>query len=160
MKTNHYGVSVDSEIPVTGVFQNNSAEWLHEDSFNGVDLAWEEHIAECSNEEHDDCFHQDGQSEFLIGYRKNEEGLYEPDPEAEYSAIVGEIYTQVLRSDWIIRCSLCSPCYPGQGDADTPGYFLAYALPPDVMGNVNPKLKERIYEGRTKCQPGQIWDGK
>ena len=55
--------------------------------------------------------------------------LYET---SEYSLIVGETYTQVVWSKQTKRCTLCSPCYPGQGDLDTPGDFLSYDLPPEA----------------------------
>lgn len=39
---------------------------------------------------------------------------------------------QVLWSKFAMMAHYCSPCYPGQGDLDTPGdAYLAYCLPPD-----------------------------
>jgi hypothetical protein len=155
---NHYGIAVDSEVPTTGVFQNNHTEWLMEDAFEGIDLDYQDHLSFCEEEDHDDCY-LESSSNYLIGFKETElsdlDAWYawetpnlklalKPDPEAEYSAIVGEIDTQVVASKWLIRCAPCSPCYPGQGDADTPGDFLAYSLPPDVVGDGKPE-KERIF---------------
>ena len=39
--TNHYGVTVNSEEPVTCVFQNNHVEYLFDDMYNTVDLDYE-----------------------------------------------------------------------------------------------------------------------
>ena len=73
----------------------------------------------------------------LIGdWEKDKDGLWDAtkDGEKGFSAIVGEIYTQVVWSKWTKRVALCSPCYPGQGDLDTPGDWLAFDLPPDMYG--------------------------
>jgi hypothetical protein len=43
----HYGVTIDTSKPVTGVVCNNSVEFLVEEFTCGVDLAWEEHCKEC-----------------------------------------------------------------------------------------------------------------
>jgi hypothetical protein len=131
---NHYGIFVDSEMPTTGVIHNLTTEWLIEEvMYNGINLDFEEHCQECENEYHDDCWIDTGQETYLVGtWKKNESGLYEPDKTGEYSAIVGEIYTQVVWSRHTKHCALYSPCYPGQADLDTPGEFLAYDLPPDL----------------------------
>lgn len=152
MVTNHWGKWVDSEIPTTGVFQTNICEFVYEDAFNGVDLSWEEHLKSHDDvEDHEDCYTNESPN-YLIGYRKDSQGLYEPDPEAEYSAIVrGENnVTQVTASKWVIRCALCSPCYPGQGNGDSEGDYLAFAIPPDVVGDTCPELKARIFKYEPK----------
>lgn len=150
MLRNHYGITIDSGKPITGVFQNNYLEWLDNDLDNSDDLSWYTHLDECSGNEtgdHDHCYYSDGSETRLIGFTSTNteenswywfpnQGIgFFPDPDAEYSAIVGEVYTQVVASKWRIKCALCSPCYPGQGDANTPGDFLAYSLPPDVIGD-------------------------
>lgn len=72
-------------------------------------------------------------------WKKNEEGQYEPDKSGEYSAIYNGDYNtvQVVRSKFAIRCAICSPCYPNQGDVDTPpgkyGDVYAFCLPQDIM---------------------------
>jgi len=136
---NHWGIWVDSEDPITGVLSNNSAvQFIADELYNGIDLDYESHL---NDPEHilngDDCYCQDmwdcGDSTWLIGqWLKDSEGLYYPDPEGEYAAIVGEIYTQVVFSNNLKRCALCSPCYPGQGDLDSEGEFLTYDLPKDA----------------------------
>lgn len=135
MLINHYGVKVDSERPVTGVILSRSPDWLLESAQDqGVCPSWEEHTAECAEEDHEFC--EVEESWHLVGFRKDpNDEKYEPDPKAEYSAIVGETYTQVVRSTWTSRCALCSPCFPGQGDLDSEGEFLAYTLPPDLWGD-------------------------
>jgi len=135
MIKNHWGHTVDSEVPTTGVLNSTDAEFLYEDAIyhGGIDINFEEHCKECKNEYHDDCW-MDDKPTYLIGFKKNEEGDYVLDEKAEYSAIVGQQETQVLRSGYVSRVTLCSPCFPGQGDLDTPGEFLAFTLPPEVFG--------------------------
>lgn len=187
MKTNHYGHTVDSEVPITGVVTNNKLSHFFDDLICSASLSdlelldqylekrWariqsiaETHVGEiCTgkieeirelldeieNPEMDVC---NETSEFIPGFCKTEDknkawywfdmldyGM-KPDPDAEYSAIVGEVYTQVVRSKWAIRCALCSPCYPGQGDVETVGEFLAYTLPPDVYEDDDP-IRNRIF---------------
>jgi|GEM_PF-2055409 len=137
MRTIHWGIAVDSEIPITGVTDINAPEWLHEDIDYGIYLDYEEHVRECGKEFHDDCYDPDGGTTYLIGYKKDVKGDYVPDPNAEYSAIVngGMNTVQVTRSKWVSRAALCSPCYPGQGDLNNSGEYLTYALPPDVWGS-------------------------
>jgi len=136
---NHYGILVDSSVPVTGVVHNLTPEWLFDEiAYGSIDMGWEAHISECENEEHDDCYCDVGSSTYLVGdWRKNSDGLWGPveDGEKGFAAIVGEIYTQVVYSKWTQRCVLCSPCYPGQGDLGNPGEFLAYDLPPELYGH-------------------------
>lgn len=159
MKTNHYGVRVDSEVPVVGVVLNTEPEFLFDDLMGGIDVDWEEYMANCeSGEDKEDVDWESGTT--IIGYvespMKPELVMYTyplaigaggkafvPDPNAEYQAIVSEVYAQVLWSRYVQRCPLCSPCYPGQGDLDskveeayayTSG-FTTYSLPPDVWGS-------------------------
>ena len=148
MERNHYGITVNSDIPVTGVFSMHNLEWICDDMDKGIDEEYEAHVRECPNEEHDDCFgDSDGSGTTLIGFVYNEETkLYDEDPTAEYSAIVSDTYVQVTKSSYGIRCELCSPCYPGQGDGDTEGDYLAYSIPPEVVGEQDAELKARIFE--------------
>lgn len=134
----HYGVSIDTDKPTTGVLANNKVEWLGDELMDGIDLAWEEHLKECKEDEHDRCG-PDQQGDILIGtWKKDEAGLYEPDQTGEYAAIVRETVTQVIWSRHTDRGALCSPCYPGQVDLDTPGQYLAYTLPPSIRGEEEP----------------------
>ena len=57
---------------------------------------------------------------------------FTPNKETEYSAILGEIYAQVIRSKYYSLCADCSPCYPGQGDLNTKGYTPSYQLSPET----------------------------
>ena len=159
MKTNHWGITVDSEIIITGVVSNNTPEWLNEEICNGINLQYEDYIASAEGTEGqdhesytDDQDHESYEADpelehdfmeyesqpsdtILIGaWIKGPDGKYEPDPEGEYSAICGEVYTQIVQSKFTKRTALCSPCYPGQGDLDTPGDWLAYDLPADIYG--------------------------
>lgn len=150
----------------TGVVQANYLEWIWDDACDGVDLQWKEFI--CDNDEEtvenidmweqgdaligfQECAHDDDEAWF--GH-KGEYGSfgYKPDPEAEYSAIYrSDSYVlQVVRSQWIRLSPFCSPCYPNQGDLDSPpeaagggvswtlsnqhGPVWAYTVPPDLVG--------------------------
>ena len=142
MITNHWGKWVDSESPVTGVVSNNTPEWLMDELYDSIDLDYESFESEIEN---DDSLDEDekqnalesyesmGDSTLLIGdWVKDENGLYEPDKTGEYSAIMRESVTQIVWSKFTKRGALCSPCYPGQVDLDTPGEYMAYDLPPDM----------------------------
>ena len=143
---NHYGVLLDLNTPTTGVYSNNQIEFLMDELYDGINLTFEEwfedHIITCENCQNDEyCdeleFYESYNDTYLIGsWIKNKYNLYEPDKSGEYSAIVGEIYTQVIWSKYFGRGALCSPCYPGQVDVDTPGDFIYYALPPDIIGDL------------------------
>jgi len=159
MIRNHYGITVDSEKPVTGVFTNNRIEFLADEIIGpAIDLSFEYYLEEIYPEEPEDYIDLDT-SEYLIGFvetkiktwywfKKRKIG-YMPDEKAEYSAIIRESTTQVVQSKWFIRGALCSPCYPGQVDADSSGEFLAYSFPPDVIGE-DMKNYKIFKEGREK----------
>lgn len=137
MNTKHYGITVSSEVPITGVLDTTAPEWwLEEINQHGIDTDFEEHLKECNKEFHDDCYFNDCPS-YIVGYKKDEKGDFVPDIKAESSAIVNgnQNTTQVTRSKWVSRVILCSPCYPGQGDLDNSGEYLAYNLPP-VSGEI------------------------
>lgn len=46
-------------------------------------------------------------------------------------------YMMVLKSDTIVRCQFCSPCYPGAGNLDIPmdDGIETYGLPIEYFGN-------------------------
>lgn len=135
--TNHWGVWVDSEVPIVGVANSSDIDW---DFLEERCLTCEAIIEEADREateagEELECLdiECDGSHTKILGdWREAADGKLEPDPEGEYAIVVGEIYAQVLFSKTTKRCALCSPCYPGQGDLDTPGEFLTYALPEGV----------------------------
>ena len=137
--TNHYGVWVISDDPITGVESNNLIFWLGEELGNGIDLSWEQHVNECEEcklgEDCDIADMWEYSGDTLIGnWIKDKDGLWTHDPEGEYAAICGEIYTQVIYSKHTRRCALCSPCFPGQGDIGSIGEFLTYVMPPELVG--------------------------
>ena len=138
MMTIHNEVKVFSEVPITGVVDTTAPEWLMEEiDAHGIDLGFEEHCKECTKEFHDDCYDSGDGTTHLLGYKKDTKGDYVPDLDAEFSAIVNgnENITQITHSKWVSRTALCSPRYPGQGDLDNSGEYLAYTLPPSIWGN-------------------------
>ena len=136
MIKDHYGITVDSNTPITGVIANNDVEYLNDEIYAGIDLDYEEFLKSNPDNQSVESW-ESYNSTYIIGsWIKNEDGTYSPDKTKEYAAIVSEVYTQVVYSKYTRRCQLCSPCYPGQGDLDSEGKFLTYCLPDDLMGKV------------------------
>ena len=149
--TNHYGIWVGSEQPTTGVIRNNEPEWFHDEICykEAVNLTYQEALEEYSANpdeylqydiESEDDFNESyenmGQDTILVGgWTQDNDGMWEPDPSAEYSAIVGETYAQIVHSLYIERAALCSPCYPGQADIGSEGEYRCFTLPLDVWGD-------------------------
>lgn len=80
--------------------------------------------------------------EKLIGdWKKDEEGgLYVPDENGEFAAIVTSSTfncVQVVWSKWTTNVrAMCSPCFPGQADLDSgEGNIMAYTLPDCLLAN-------------------------
>jgi len=140
MEYNHYGIVVDSEVPIIGVILANVPEWLQKDLLSSmtIDVAYEEHLETCPLDDHCDC--EVSSDCYLIGFDIIDQGEYTIDTDAEYSAIVGDTYCFIHASKWVQKCALCSPCFPGQGDLDSTGEFLAYTLPPEVWGDNKPEV--------------------
>ncbi len=92
-------------------------------------------FAEEHKTNNDDIGLEIAQGDLLIGsWKINEKGEYEPDENGEYAALWrGESgYIQVVWSKYHKQCHKCSPCFPLQGDLDTPGDdYTAYTLPPE-----------------------------
>ena len=145
---NHYGKYVFSDTPVTGVISNNTPEFLMEELNDSIDL---DYIEFESSIENDDSLDDDekanalemyesmGDNTLLIGdWIQDDDGKYDYNPDGEYAAIMRESVTQVVYSKFTRRGALCSPCYPGQVDLDSPGEFLAYDLPRDLYGDSYP----------------------
>jgi hypothetical protein len=188
--TNHYGHTVNSEVPVTGVFQNNHVTYLFDIMEESIDLDYEytadeftrDKVQEITNildgynhtkdyqnlqelvEELQERYALDYYSgtQWLLGFKRTDDpdlawywlstlgyGYY-PDPNAECCAIIGEVYTQVVDSEYVLRGDLCSPCYPGQVDADSEGFYLGYSLPPDYFDEDDPIVK-RIRRREDDC---------
>lgn len=138
------GVTVDwGDLPLT--LRRYLVEWVDSDA----ELTpTEEEIAEW-REEYNEC--DQPPATYLVGaWRQDEEGLYEPDDltdDKEFSAIVSydSMTAQVVRSKWVRAGALCSPCYPGQVDLDTPGDYLGFDFPQWVYGEMgrNPQAQSQ-----------------
>ena len=148
--TNHWGVWVGSEQPTTGVIHNNEPEWFHDEICykEAVNLTYQEALAEYSanpdeyleygiesEDDFNDRYESMGDTILVGGWAQDENGLWEPDLDSEYSAIVGEIYAQIVHSLYVERAALCSPCYPGQADNGSPGEYRAYTFPLSIWGD-------------------------
>ena len=175
MELTHYGVHIDSEIPIVGVVTNHEPEFLIEEVNQGVDIDWVEYEADCEFrgieiDDPDWC-----QGTTIVGFvespmrpelvlKHNHLAIevagkaYVADPDAEYQAICGEVYTQILSSRYVQRCALCSPCYPGQGDLDSPvgeryrhhNGFMTFTLPPSVWGERKDWRLVSLYDPNTR----------
>jgi len=162
---NHYGFYVDSEVPTTGVYSTNSINWEYLD--NDICLDCEtayrdiEEIQDCpeceylldvdgdcqacgwSKQKEFDYIECDGAHEKLVGdWKRDEEGIYFHDENGEFAGILREFTIQVIWSKTTARGNLCSPCFPGQVDADSTGNFLYFSLP-DYL----------IYKDEKPCEP-------
>jgi len=125
---------------ITGVHSGNDIEW-YEDIDDGIYLDYEEHLKECKEyKEHGYCDCEIESSTILFpsdGWIKGNDGLYDINPNSEYSAIFNTGYNtiQVIHSKYRIYSGFCSPCYPNQLDVDSGGNNKAYMLPPDMLRN-------------------------
>lgn len=79
---------------------------------------------------------------YIVGaWRQDENGKYEPGDltdDQEFAAIVrcDSMIAQVVKSKWVRAGALCSPCYPGQVDLDTPGDYQGFDFPQWVYGEL------------------------
>jgi hypothetical protein len=114
----------------TGVHCANSIAWLWEK--DSIDL-FAEQQRNSPQADLFECCSNTGPQLFGSWVRKN--GCYYPSLRDEMSAIFDPDTNtvQVIRSNHIIKCHHCSPCYPNQGDVDTAGDLWAYCLPPYLM---------------------------
>ena len=156
-------------MPITGVLQNNH---LDPDIFYykmDFDLNVFYHYEECHtySKEFASCDCDDlPEYDFdcpLIGFKKTKRkpntttlyydfkeslGFYIiPDKKSPYSMIVGEIYSQIIRSRYYTLSAMCSPCFPGQGDLDTIGIYKAYCPDPDSINQYCDFDTKRIKKG-------------
>lgn len=159
--TFHYGKYVDSETPITGVISNNNIlrEFISdeicidcEQIYSDIDLEIESETDEgvlLELEESKEYIECDSSHIKLFGdwievtgsdlqkeknlcwYIVNGTGYY-PDKNGEFAAIEMESETQIVFSKYTKRAALCSPCFPGQGDLDSSGEYLAYDLPKEL----------------------------
>lgn len=141
MITNHYGHTVDSEKPVTGVLSIRSVSW--EFIADEVCLTCQEIQNEIESDEsltdeqkeHElEYIECDSAHDKIMGdWLQDEEGKYYPDETKDFAAIIRETTVQVVWSKKITTGNLCSPCYPGQVDLDSSGPFKAYTLPDELL---------------------------
>ena len=73
---------------VTGVIHNNSAAWFFDDTYDAISLEFEQHVANCPNDDHDDCWCTDGNETLLIGFEKCKYS----DPDAWHTHFMGYGY--------------------------------------------------------------------
>lgn len=166
---NEYG-ELDIDCAKTGVVTINHIHNLIEDMINyGINISTEvreKEYYDALREEHDlpenydfdedpleivDADDRENTLEFsdcdteLIGFIKNEDGIYVEDPEAEYSCECNELWGHVTRSKYVCKCNHGSPCIPYQCDLQTDGNEWAFTLPPDVWGCNKPNWM-KIYK--------------
>ena len=132
---NHWGKWVDPTSPIIGVQAINTIPPEFFDEFyNGINLT----CLECKDRDsidnenfHNPCDMCEAGGDLLVGtWKQDPDGKYTHDESGEYAGILREDVLQVVFSKFTTRAALCSPCYPGQADLDTPGGYLAYCLPP------------------------------
>jgi hypothetical protein len=131
--TNHWGIWVDPEKPITGVVSNNLiVQFISDEMYNGIDLDWESFINSDDYDPNEDYDFFESDTWLIGDWIQDSDGLWDYDPNGEYAAIVNfdSFTTQVIFSIYTKRASLCSPCYPGQADNESDGNYLAYDLPP------------------------------
>ena len=143
-----YGIEIDADVPIGGVISNHDiGDWLSDACYSSdaIDLGWEDAMedyraehggADPDCEAMDDMASGDISGPHLVGdWTRDDNGEWSPDRSGShgFSAIVGEVNTQVLWSKSTARAHHCSPCYPGQADIGTPGRLLAYTLPSDCF---------------------------
>lgn len=119
MLKNHYGVTVDSETPITGVVSIHDVPWLVEEfTDSGVDLDF---IAYCKDGGDEDLYEQQDAT-MVLGFKGQD-----VDENADFAAIMLGSTIHIIKSLYAARGALCSPCCPGQASVDEPGDFLCYA---------------------------------
>lgn len=142
MITNHYGKWVDSDTPTTGVIYSNNVMWgrVNDEICLTCEEIWESIENDDSMDEDEkqselDFVECDSSHTRIFGdwIYNTKTKQYTPDKNGEFAAIENESTVQIVWSKFIKHGALCSPCYPGQVDLDTPGEFLGYTLPDDLM---------------------------
>ena len=145
-----------SEVsPAGGVVNTNDVQYLFDDVIYNkeyIDVHYEAYMAEKPDDvdenEYNDEFYDD---EFLYytGFIKGDDGLYDIDYDADYTAIITPLYTQILHSKYMSYCYHCSPCFPSQNNLDDDGDNETYVLPPELYDDEFDKHLEifEIIEG-------------
>jgi len=117
---------------IGGVISNNSISFLWDELHNMIDLDFEEYARNNPRADLDEYFND--APTYIIGFNYNDDtGFYDIDNDAEFSAIIGEIYTQIVHSKYVTKCGMCSPCYPMQGDLHSVGDNITYCLPVNMF---------------------------
>ncbi len=120
------------EKALTGVINSNDPKvrWLLEDFFyDGFDIDYEAALEEVEWDY--EKLEEWERGTTLLGFVKGEDGLYDIDEKEEFAAILRETVIQIVKSPVIVKCAMCSPCYPNQGDLDSKGDYLTYAPMPE-----------------------------
>lgn len=96
----------------------------------------EENCTECEWNKYDECGNIEcfDHSKLIGDWKKDENGLYEPNENGEFAAILTSSTfncVQVLWSKYTASGKrFCSPCFPNQADIDTEyGNLTCYVLP-------------------------------
>lgn len=104
-----------------GIFTTNKYDVLWDEILeDGISLDYEEHRNSCTNADHEDCFSWDWSSlhDWVYGFKTTQDKKsawywfnnlgygYEPDPSAEYSAVVKNGYAKVIKSNYTTKCRL------------------------------------------------------
>ena len=133
---NHWGKWIDSEVPTTGVLSVHELNWDYMDEIcltcEEIQIAHDEQREIDLDYEEDEYWNCDSSHDKIFGdWKKDENGLYEPDKDGEFAAILRESEVQIVWSKFTTKGNPCSPCFPGQISIgkDETGDFLAYDLP-------------------------------
>ena len=139
---------MSNPTPITGVIQNNNiidfiSDYVPHDA---IDLDYHTNLHDFMDEHGITDDQDDRVEEFNLNYMNDDASTYligdwvldpitqdySPNPQGKegFAAIVRPYVTQVVFSKHITLANHCSPCYPGQGDLDTPGTLHTYTLPP------------------------------
>jgi len=136
---------------LTGVLDFNelNMEMLDNLINSGIDLTWEEEIQDKTPEEIEELqdTYEPDDTVWLYGFKKDNNGKYEPDTEQPFSVVIrsengGTV--QVVHSKWVMTdLKLCSPCFPNQTDLDSQeGSLTGYALPSEYLNKENTRIKK------------------
>lgn len=126
--------------PLVGVIDNNGISHFGELIETGEDLSYHHHLVECDKDDHED--HAECYTEttiYLLGdWKMDGGGMWNPDREAgiyKFAAVASfdNHTTQVLWSETIENCELCSPCYPAQGSIGNEGQYKTFTFPDEFL---------------------------
>lgn len=118
-----------------GVINQNSisSDLLNDLFSDSINVDFENYLKDGGDPELYEC---DGSDLRVYGFILDDKtGLYDVDPNATLACIIRESVVQVVKSDTIIMCASCSPCYPLQNDLNTPGPNATYGLKEDDLYN-------------------------